>query len=45
MGNPAKRNDGSDIRPPPPAMESIMPARKTIGQTIMKAETDIVYII
>ena len=34
VGSPAKRYAGSDIRPPPPAIESTNPARKTSGQII-----------
>ena len=36
VGSPASIYEGSEIRPPPPAIESISPAKKTRGQTIKK---------
>ncbi len=34
VGSPAKKYAGIEINPPPPAIESIKPARKKRGQTI-----------
>ena len=38
MGTPASKYAGREIKPPPPAIESTNPARKTMGHTIKKHE-------